>query len=226
MKYTLILLIVTLSVANGDFDDIKQAAGDIGKGIFNKIPDLIPDLDYLLHAGKNMIAGYPLEQVILNIFYPYLKSLLLQMHFFNRQQILSTKYVSGNFVKHKNMLKIDFHFVIGAVALSGNGIHSSVLPDVEKMSYVLKAGDKNISVPLNEPEKLWTLQEFNPDLPLIMVITGWNTNLNTTDNDALNTIYAAYRCRGNFNFVVLTFLHILTKIYSYFSFFSFWIYIF
>lgn len=71
------------------------------------------------------------------------------------------------------------------------------------MSYVLKTKNKNISVPLDSPEELWALKEFDPKLPLVMVITGWTTNFNDTENPTLDKIYAAYRCRGNVNFVVV-----------------------
>lgn len=71
------------------------------------------------------------------------------------------------------------------------------------MSFVLKTKDKNISVPLDQPEKLWSLKEFDTTLPLVMMITGWTTNFNDTENPTLDKIYAAYRCRGNVNFVVI-----------------------
>lgn len=35
------------------------------------------------------------------------------------------------------------------------------------------------------------------------MITGWTTDVNDTKNDALVEIYAAYRCRGNVNFVAV-----------------------
>lgn len=70
------------------------------------------------------------------------------------------------------------------------------------MSFVLKIGNKNISVPLNKPTQLWLRKEFNPRLPLVLMVTGWTTNFNETESPALDVIYAAYRCRGNVNFVV------------------------
>lgn len=76
------------------------------------------------------------------------------------------------------------------------------MPDISKMKYVLKVKDQNITVPLSEPERLWSLKEFDPKLPLVMLITGWTTNFNDTEIPTLDKIYAAYRCRGNVNFVV------------------------
>lgn len=91
---------------------------------------------------------------------------------------------------------------IGAAALSAKSVSPRSMPNIGNMSYVLKTKDKNISVPLDKPEELWLLKEFNAQLPLVMVITGWTTNFNDTENETLDKIYAAYRCRGNVNFVV------------------------
>lgn len=90
----------------------------------------------------------------------------------------------------------------GSAALSASSVQPRSMPNIANMSYILKTKDQNISVPLSDPERLWTLKEFNPKLPLVMVITGWTTNFNDTENDTLDKIYAAYRCRGNVNFVV------------------------
>lgn len=81
------------------------------------------------------------------------------------------------------------------------------------MRYVLKIRDQDISVPLDKPEQLWTLKEFDPNLPLVILITGWTTNFNNTENLALDTIYAAYRCRGNVNFVVCLYHLLLFALY-------------
>lgn len=86
------------------------------------------------------------------------------------------------------------------------------------MSYVLKIDNQNISVPLKDPEKLWTLKEFNPELPLVLVVTGWTTNFNDTENPALDKIYAAYRCRGNVNFVTVDTSAYVDTLYSWSAF--------
>lgn len=88
---------------------------------------------------------------------------------------------------------------ICSAALSSKTVSPRVSPDINKMNYLLKIRNQTISVPLNEPKKLWSLKEFNPKLPLVMMITGWKFNINNTNSDE---IYAAYRCRGNINFAV------------------------
>lgn len=71
------------------------------------------------------------------------------------------------------------------------------------MSFILKIDNQNITVPLKEPQKLWALKEFNANLPLVLMVTGWTTNANDSENSALDKIYDAYRCRGNVNFVTV-----------------------
>lgn len=45
---------------------------------------------------------------------------------------------------------------------------------------------------MNEPQKIWSLEEFNPEYPLVMLITGWDVNC--TDNLALNVIWSVSKC--------------------------------
>lgn len=92
---------------------------------------------------------------------------------------------------------------LGAAALTTKNVKPKILPNVESMNFVLRVKDQNILVPLNQPEKLWLSPQFNSSLPLIFMITGWTTNYNKSENPTLETIYAAYRCRGNYNFVVI-----------------------
>lgn len=71
MKYFLVFLLVfkfytvTESI---NFQDIGKSATDVAKGIVEKIPDAIPKPEDLFQAGKNLIAGYPFQQVILKSF--------------------------------------------------------------------------------------------------------------------------------------------------------------
>lgn len=166
MRFFLVLILVfefNQVSESLSFKDISQSAADVAKGVIEKIPDAIPKPEDVFQAGKNLIAGYPFQQVFsaINTFC---------------STALSTKNVSPRFS-----------------------------PDISNMSFVLKTKNQNISVPLNEPEKLWSLKEFNTQLPLVMLITGWTTNFNDTENPTLDKIYSAYRCRGNVNFVVRIF---------------------
>lgn len=58
----------------------------------------------------------------------------------------------------------------------------------------------NISVSITDPEELWRHSKFRKDWNVTLFITGWNSDINET-NDALEVMYAAYRLR-DINFVV------------------------
>lgn len=60
------------------------------------------------------------------------------------------------------------------------------------MNFILMNKNKNITVAMNEPQKIWSLEEFNPEYPLVMLITGWDVNC--TDNLALNVIWSVSKC--------------------------------
>lgn len=71
MKGFLLLLLVFklyTSTETLDLADIGKSAADVAKGVIEKIPDAIPSPGDLFQAGKNLIAGYPFEQVSLNTF--------------------------------------------------------------------------------------------------------------------------------------------------------------
>lgn len=69
------------------------------------------------------------------------------------------------------------------------------------MKFVLKTRDNNYSIPLTKSNLLWELKEFNRNLSTVILVTGWTTNGNKS-NGGLDTIYSAYMCRGNVNFIV------------------------
>lgn len=112
------------------------------------------------------------------------------------------------------------HSVCSA-AVHVNAIKPSFIPNVREMNFeMLTQNNENITIPLFEPERLWNHSKFRQDWDVVLLITGWNSNINET-NDALETLYAAYR-RRNTNFVVnlLSFSVLLTLcvcylVYSY-----------
>lgn len=71
---------------------------------------------------------------------------------------------------------------------------------------VLRTTQENVSIPLTNPTQLWASRVFNPNLPLVIFVTGWKTNLLTERSEAQDTLANAYLCRGNVNFVVSFFL--------------------
>lgn len=69
------------------------------------------------------------------------------------------------------------------------------------MNFILITKTENYTIPLNDAAKLWAHNVFDKNKKTVILVTGWTSNINAT-NEALNTISAAYMCRGNINFVV------------------------
>lgn len=65
---------------------------------------------------------------------------------------------------------------------------------------LLTHSGENITIPLLEPHRLWNHPKFRQEWNVVLLVTGWNSNINET-NDALDAIYSAYRER-DVNFVV------------------------
>lgn len=69
------------------------------------------------------------------------------------------------------------------------------------MNFELLTKDgENITISLLQPNKLYHHSSFRKDENIVMLVTGWNSNINET-NDAVDSLYHAYRDRES-NFVV------------------------
>lgn len=93
----------------------------------------------------------------------------------------------------------------GSAALSEKTIKPRHTPDISKMNMILKANDVDEKIPLLQGELLLASKSFNKDWPLVILITGWNTDYGTNWNPALDPVYQAYKCRGGINFLVSVF---------------------
>lgn len=106
-----------------------------------------------------------------------------------------------------------------SAALSENHIKpkEKFLPELSKMNFVLLTKDNRHLVPLDDPRQLWNHKLFNPTLKTEMLVTGWTSNINET-NDALATIWEAYKCRGNVNFVAVDTAKFVDTLYTWSAF--------
>jgi len=103
-------------------------------------------------------------------------------------------------------------------ALSENTVKPKITPNINNMSFILKTKNEDVLIPLTQSEQLWSHASFNPELPLVIVITGWNTDYNVTENAALDTLSAAYKCRGNVNFVAVDSAQYVDTLYTWSAF--------
>lgn len=89
----------------------------------------------------------------------------------------------------------------GSAAIHFNAIRPSFMPSIHRMNFeLLTHSGENITIPLLDPNHLWEHPRFRQDWDVVLIVTGWNSNINET-NDALDVLYGAYRLR-NINFVV------------------------
>lgn len=82
-----------------------------------------------------------------------------------------------------------------------HSIRPDITPEASEMHLDFVTLDShNITAPLDNPELVCDHPSFRKDWPTVVVITGWNSNINST-NDALDRLYNAYRKR-DVNFMV------------------------
>lgn len=106
---------------------------------------------------------------------------------------------------------------ICSAAVHVKAITPSITPNVHEMNFeMLTRNKENITIPLLNPEELWNHRMFKQDWDVVLLITGWNSNINET-NDALDVLFAAYRLRKT-NFVVFDTGHFVNSLYTWSAF--------
>lgn len=99
-----------------------------------------------------------------------------------------------------------------------NAITPKYTPNINEMNFMLITPDNiNITVPLKYPQILWNHPEFRMHWKVVILITGWNSNINNT-NEAMDTLYEAYRCRDDYNFIVIDTSNFIDSLYTWSAF--------
>lgn len=95
--------------------------------------------------------------------------------------------------------------IIGSAAISTRSVivRQKYTPNLKALTLILKTKYLNISAPLTNPSILCDHKEFRSDLPLVLFVSGWQTDLLVQISTAQETMFEAYACRGNVNFVVI-----------------------
>lgn len=84
------------------------------------------------------------------------------------------------------------------------------------MNYVLITESENISIPINDSIRLWAHDKFNPQAKVVILVTGWTTDINET-NSAADVLYDAYKTR-NVNFVLIDTARYVDTLYAWSAF--------
>lgn len=86
------------------------------------------------------------------------------------------------------------------------------------MNYVLITADgDNISVPILKPLLLWKHDKFDPKRKVVVLVTGWTTDINAT-NEAADVLAEAYKSRGDVNFILIDTARYVDTLYAWSAF--------
>lgn len=107
---------------------------------------------------------------------------------------------------------------VGSVALAANnGTEPYKQPKIEEMNYVLLTDAENISIPITESIKLWRHEKFDATKDVVIMVTGWNSDIDA-ENTAASSLWAAYRSRGDTNFVLIDTARYVDTLYAWSAF--------
>lgn len=85
------------------------------------------------------------------------------------------------------------------------------------MNYVLLTDAENISIPIMESIKLWKHEKFDPKKQVVVLVTGWTTDIDEK-NSAASALWAAYKARGDTNFVLIDTARYVDTLYAWSAF--------
>lgn len=109
-------------------------------------------------------------------------------------------------------------FFPGSTAVGVQAVKPIITPNIKSMKYLLITPDnEEIFVSLSNSKALWDHPRYRMSWKLVVVVTGWNSNINVT-NEALETLYEAYRCRDNYNFVIIDTAQFVDTLYTWSAF--------
>jgi lipoprotein lipase len=107
---------------------------------------------------------------------------------------------------------------IGSIALAaGNTTESSKQPKLEEMNYVLLTDTENFSIPITDSIKLWKHEKFDPSKKVVVMVTGWTTDIEE-ENTAASMLWEAYKTRGDTNFVLIDTARYVDTLYTWSAF--------
>lgn len=110
------------------------------------------------------------------------------------------------------------YFISGSLALAAaNSTEPYKQPKIEEINYVLLTESENISVPVTEPMKLWKHGNFDPTKKVVILVTGWTSDI-AEENSAANALWGAYKARGGYNFILIDTARYVDTLYAWSAF--------
>lgn len=93
--------------------------------------------------------------------------------------------------------------------MAADTIKPLVTPDMDTMSLRLRTPCKELSFPLSQAEDILESPEFDINKKVAIFITGW---MSGSDADYVTDMAEAFAVRGNYNFLVKSYFHLLFEI--------------
>ncbi|KAH8287984.1 hypothetical protein KR044_011537, partial [Drosophila immigrans] len=110
-----------------------------------------------------------------------------------------------------NLLQDQLDKICNAV-LERSADHSTVIPEMQRMSFVLQVDAcRNVSVPLNRAQDLLNEPSFSLRRPTVIFITGWGTTINRSN---AGPVAKAFACRNDTNFMILDAANFIRTFYT------------
>lgn len=85
------------------------------------------------------------------------------------------------------------------------------------MNYVLLTDKENVSISITESIKLWRHPLFDSKKNVVVLVTGWTTDIDA-DNEAASQLWKAYQSRGDSNFVLIDTARYVDTLYAWSAF--------
>lgn len=85
------------------------------------------------------------------------------------------------------------------------------------MNYVLLTEGENISIPITDSGKLWQHEKFDAKKKVVVMVTGWTTDIDS-ENTAASVLWAAYKERGDANFILVDTARYVDTLYAWSAF--------
>lgn len=77
--------------------------------------------------------------------------------------------------------------------------------------------NENISIPVTDSLLLWAHEKFDPSKKVVVMITGWNSDI-ATENTAADELWKAYKSRGDTNFILIDTARYVDTLYAWSAF--------
>ncbi|KAH8388029.1 hypothetical protein KR093_011224 [Drosophila rubida] len=98
------------------------------------------------------------------------------------------------------------------LVLSTSANHSNVIPEMERMNFVLQLDAcRNVSVPLIRAQDLLTTPGFSLSRKTVIFVTGWGSSINRSN---AGPVAKAFACRNDTNFMVLDAANFIQTFYT------------